>query len=129
MLSQLAFTGWLDLSPNGKLLAFEVSTGSGPKFALVSADSGQTVGMIDPDKRFVSGHVRFTPDNRSIAYPVHADRGYAIWQQALDGSSGKLVTSLQPNYIANFRWSLGGRKLAVARTHAERDATLIRDVQ
>jgi hypothetical protein len=26
-------------------------------------------------------------------------------------------------------WSLGGRKLAVARTHAERDATLIRDVQ
>jgi eukaryotic-like serine/threonine-protein kinase len=129
VLSELAFTGWLDLSPNGKLLAFEVSTASGPKFAVVSADSGQTVGMIDPDKRFVSGHVRFTPDNRSIAYPVHEDRGYAIWQQPLDGSSGKLVTSFQPDYIANFRWSLDGRNLAVASTHAERDVALIRDVQ
>jgi eukaryotic-like serine/threonine-protein kinase len=129
VLSELAPTNWLDLSPNGKSLAFLVSTASGPKFAVVSADSGQTVGMIDPDKRFVSGRVRFTPDNRSIAYPVHEDRGYAVWQQPLDGSSGKLITSPQSDYIANFRWSLDGRRLAVARTHAERDVALIRDVQ
>jgi eukaryotic-like serine/threonine-protein kinase len=129
VLSELTFTGWPGLSPNGKLLTFEVSTPSGPKFAVVSADSGQTVGMIEPDKRFVSGRVRFTPDNRSIAYPVHENGGYAVWQQPLDGSSGKLVTSLQSDYIANFRWSLDGRKLAIARTHGERDVALIRDVQ
>jgi Tol biopolymer transport system component len=128
-LSELAPTGWLDVSPNGKLLAFEVSTANAAKFAIISADSGQTVGMLEPDKRLVSGHVRFTPDNHSIAYPVHEDRGYAIWMQPLDGSSGKFIISPQHDYIANFRWSLDGHRLAVARTHAERDVALIRDLQ
>ena len=129
VLSELAFMAWPDLSPDGKSLAFEVSTASGPKFAVVSAESGRTVGMIDPHKTFVSGHVRFTPDNRSIAYPVYENGGYAIWRQPLQGSSGKLVTSLQPDYIANFRWSLDGRKLAVATTHSVSDVAVIRDVQ
>ena len=128
-LSELAFTGWLDVSPNGKLLAFEVSAAEATKIAIISADSGQTVGMLEPDKRFVSGHVRFTPDNHSIAYPIHQDRGYTIWMQPLDGSSGKFIISPQLDYIANFRWSIDGHRLAVARTHAERDVALIRDLQ
>jgi serine/threonine protein kinase len=128
-LSELGSTGWLDLSPNGKLLAFDISAGDTPKLAIVPTDSGANVVMLELDKRFDSGRFRFTPDNRAIAYPIHDDRGYGIWMQPLDGSAGKFVIDPQSDVIDNFRWSLDGSKLAIVRSHSTSDLALIRDLQ
>jgi Tol biopolymer transport system component/DNA-binding winged helix-turn-helix (wHTH) protein len=119
---------WLDLSRDGKLLVVDVSTTTSHKLAIVSADSGETSRVLEPDKRYW-GQPRFTPDSRSIAYQVREDPGIAIWAQSLDGSSGKFITSPHPDVIGNFHWSLDGHKLAVSRIHRERDVALIRNVQ
>jgi Tol biopolymer transport system component len=119
---------WLDLSPDGKWLAVDVSTENSPKLAIISADSGDTSQILRPIKGY-SGQPRFTPDGHSIAYQVREDRGIAIWAQPLDGSPGKSITSAEPDAIGNFHWSLDGRMLALSRIHLMRDIVLIRNVQ
>lgn len=127
-LSELVPTGWFDLSPDGKLLALDVSEENTSKLAIVSADSGETVRVLGLDK-LASQHLRFTPDNRSIAYPVRADQGWGIWVQPLDGSGGKFLTNPERDPIVNFRWSLDGRNLAIIRHHSDDDVALLRDAQ
>ena len=128
-LSELAPTGWFDVSPDGKLLAFDASIANTSKLVIVSTDSGETVRTLRPDKPFVSQCFRFTPDNRSIAYPVHENQGWAIWLQPVDGSAGRLVAGPERDSIVNFRWSLDGRKLAIIRDHSDDDVALLRDVE
>lgn len=128
-LSELAPTGWFDVSPDGKLLAFDASVANTSKLVIVSTDSGEAVRTLRPDKPFVSECIRFTPDNRSIAYPVRENQGWAIWLQPVDGSAGKFVTNPGRDRIVNFRWSLDGRKLAIIRGHSDDDVALLRDVE
>jgi Tol biopolymer transport system component len=126
-LSSLAPTGWFDLSPDGKLLAVDLSSANISKLGIISTDSGETLRMLQPDKPL--DRFRFTPDNRSIAYPVRVDQGWAIWVRPVDGSAGKFLTNPEQGFIPNFRWSLDGRKLAILRQHPEDDVALLRDVE
>lgn len=119
---------WLDLSRDGKWLAADVSTANSHKLAIISADSGDTNQILEPNKEY-TGQPRFTPDGRSIAYQVREDRGIAIWAQPLDGSPGRLIISAEPDAIGNFHWSLDGHMLAVSRIHRVRDIALIGNVQ
>ena len=128
-LSNLAPTGWFDVSRDGKLLVFDVSVANTSKLAIVSTDSGETVRILRPDKPVVNERFRFAPDNRSIAYPVRGDQGWAIWLQPVDGSAGKFLAKPERGPILNFRWSFDGRKLAIVRYHPNDDVALLRDVE
>lgn len=96
--------------------------------ALVSVDSGQIVKTVVPDKRF-AGEFRFSPDNRSIAYTIRDEHGFAILEQPFDGRPAKFFVEPNPDLIGNFRWSFDGHKFALTRVHAERDVALIRSTQ
>jgi eukaryotic-like serine/threonine-protein kinase len=119
---------WLDLSSDGKLIAFDVSSPGTPKLAIVSADSGETARSLSIDKRF-AGQFRFTPDGHSMAYTMLADHGYGIWQQPFDGSTGKFIIQPSADPITDFHWSFDGKKLALTRIHIEQDVALMRSAE
>jgi Tol biopolymer transport system component len=126
-LGDLSPTGWPGLSPDGKLIVFNVSTADNSQMAVISAESGQTVTMLKPEKGFNGTRVRFAPDSRAIVYPVRNERGVALWAQPLDGFAGKFLNDPAPQSIVNFRWSFDGSKLAIIRHNSEDDVALLRD--
>jgi eukaryotic-like serine/threonine-protein kinase len=123
--SDVTPSGSFDLSPNGKLLAVDVSSENTSELAIISTDSGETVRKFKPEKQ-MAGPFGFTPDNRAIAYSFRQG-GFALWEQPLDGSSGKLLIAPDSGSITNFHWSFDGSKLAVIRDHSTDDVALLRD--
>ena len=119
------------VSPDGKLLAFLVAKlePTGPtRIALVNLDAGPEPPsrMLDPNPR-ISGWVGFTPDGKSLLYPISENGVENLWRQPLDGSSGRQITHFQSDGIVMFEFSPDGKILGVLRSHAESDVVLLHD--
>jgi serine/threonine protein kinase len=124
----------MGLSPDGKLLAFLVaSTGSGDesttqRIALVPLDEG-----AQPHLRFlqanphVSAGPRFSPDGKSLIYPIRTNGVDNLWLQPLDGSTGRAISNFPTEQIQTFHFSPDGKSLAILRQHIESDVVLLRD--
>ena len=128
--SQEIVAGTVDLSPDGKLLAFYTFHLSDPKakLALVSADSGQTLKLLDLERN-PHGALYFSSDGKGLVYPIHDGPAHNLWRQNLDGSPGRQLTHFDSEEIWDFRWSPDGSKLALVRGHTDSDVVLIRDSQ
>jgi hypothetical protein len=50
-----------------------------------------------------------------------------LWQQPLDGSSGRQITNFNSERIYDFHWSFDGKQLALVRGHTDSDVVLIKD--
>jgi len=132
------------ISPDGKVLVFnaEISTPGNQqsaisKLAFVNLDSSAPTNprLVDPDQRIAGGagagvftnFLTFTPDGKSLAYPVR-DKGVDnVWLQPVDGSAGHPLTNFSSENINDFRWSPDGKNLAVARTHNIADVVLLQE--
>ena len=75
------------------------------------------------------GMVRFSRDGKSVLYPVRENNADNLWQQPLDGSPGKQLTSFKAEHIWDYHWSPDGTKLALVRGHTDSDVVLIRSQQ
>ncbi len=122
--------GTVDLSPDGKLLVFYTFHVTDPKakLALVSADSGQTLKLLDLERN-PHGAVYFSSDGKGVVYPIHDGPAHNLWRQNFDGSPGKQITHFDSEEIWDFHWSPDGSKLALVRGHTDSDVVLIRDSQ
>jgi Tol biopolymer transport system component len=120
----------IEVSPDGKLVAFPTLEHSGEhkeKLALVETDTGQTT-VKDLDRlRF--GMVHFSQDGKAVIYPARENGVDNLWQQPLDESPGRALTSFKSEHIWDFHWSRDGTKLALVRGHTDSDVVLIRDAQ
>jgi eukaryotic-like serine/threonine-protein kinase len=119
-----------DISPDGKLAAFETLQHSGAheiKLVLVSTDSGQSR-QVDFE-RPVFGLVRFSHDGKAVVYPVRENGVDNLWLQPLDGSKGRQITNFASERIYDFHWSFDGKQLALVRGHTDSDVVLIRDLR
>jgi serine/threonine protein kinase len=129
--SSLPVTGNLDISPDGKTLAFPTLEHAGdhkPRLALVDAVSGQTVKLVDFE-RPPNGYARFARDGKGIIYSVSEHGIDNLWLQPMDGSKGRQLTNFPSEEIGKtFRWSPDGTKLGVIRGHFDSDVVLIRDM-
>jgi serine/threonine protein kinase len=117
-----------DISPDGKLAAFETlehSGGHAVKLVLVSTDSGQAR-QVDFE-RLVYGLVRFSGDGKAVVYPTRENGVDNLWLQPLDGSNGRQITNFTSERIYDFHWSFDGKQLALVRGHTDSDVVLIRD--
>jgi serine/threonine protein kinase/sugar lactone lactonase YvrE len=122
-------SGPADFSPDGKLLAlsqFDHMGNHRVKLVLIAVDSGQTVQKLEFEK-IPEGPVRFTRDGKAVLYPITAAGVDNLWQQNLDGTSGKQITSFDSEHIQDFHYSVDGGKLAVLRGQSESDVALIQD--
>lgn len=117
-----------DVSPDGKLVAFQTLVHVPEhklKLVVVSTDSGETR-QLDFE-RGLFGLVRFSPDGKSVVYPTRENGVDNLWQQSLDGSKGKQITSFTAEHIYDFHWSFDKKQLAMVRGHTDSDVVLIRD--
>ena len=130
-LSDLTPTGYFDISPDGRTVAFATidhTAGHGEKLILMSADSGAVEKTLE-FQRPRAGLLRFSRDGKSLVYPTRADGVDNLWQQPVDGSPGKLLTSFNSEHIWDFHWSPDGKRMACVRGHNDSDVVLLRDMQ
>ncbi len=124
--------GFFDISPDGATAVFvtiDHAAEHQERILLVSTDTGQTRKMLDLQRPIITNIIRFSPDGKSVIYTVRDHGVDNLWQQPLDGSAGKQITSFTSEHIWDYHWSEDGRQLAVSRGHTDSDVVLIRDQQ
>ena len=120
------------LSGDGKGLAYLVevvdpATQKGTeKVALLDIGSAAPR-LLDAEPRVTRGGVQFTPDGKSVAYPIHENGVDNIWIHPLDGSSGHQITNFTSEQITSFHWSADGKRLGILRNHSESDVVLLQE--
>ena len=118
------------LSPDGKHLLFLFQSGpAGAQIEIVKLDSGANPPRqtLKPDPR-ISGYVRFTPNGKSVAYPVVENGVSNLWIQPLDGSPGRQITNFQSGtFNVHFYWSPDGKMLGILRGNTQSDIVLVRE--
>jgi serine/threonine protein kinase len=125
-------SGFFDVSPDGKTVAFATidhAAGHEEKIVLVAADLGQVEKMLAFQKPRVTSLMRFSRDGKSLVYDVRENGVDNLWQQPLDGSAGKFLTSFKSEHIWDYHWSPDGSKLALVRGHTDSDVVLMREMQ
>ncbi len=130
--TNLRSEGFFDISPDGATAAFvtvDHAAGHKERIMLVSTDTGQTRRMLEFQRPIITNIIHFSRDGKSVIYTVR-DRGVDnLWEQPLDGSAGKQITSFTSERIWDYHWSDDGIKLAVVRGHTDSDVVLIREQQ
>jgi eukaryotic-like serine/threonine-protein kinase len=144
----------ISISPDGKLLAFSIhveptgnETAHQAKIVLLNLDGAPSVPgkgslgdqsganpthkIVSPDQR-ISGPAEFTPDGKSLVYPIRESGVDNLWQQPLDpaaksGSAGRQITNFTSDEINSFHWSADGKQLGVLQQHIVSDVVLLRD--
>ena len=130
--SAVSASGFFDVSPDGHTLAFgtvDHAAGHEEKIALAATDTRATSKMIAFQRQRVTSLIRFSRDGKSVIYTVRENGVDNLWQQPLDGSAGKQLTSFKAEHIWDFHWSPDGSKLAMVRGHTDSDVVLMRDAQ
>jgi Tol biopolymer transport system component len=127
--TDLPVSNWFDISPDGSTVAFasvDHAGGHEAKLALVASDTGKVRKLL----RFERDGwklIRFTHDGKAVVYTVRENGVENLWQQPLDGSPGKQITSFPAERIYDFHWSPDGSKLALVRGHNDSDVVLMRN--
>jgi serine/threonine protein kinase len=121
----------LSLSPDGKLLAFNLTRRETHKkeIALVSLDQkdGESASrFLDADPR-VSAHPEFTPDGIAVVYAILENGVENLWRQPIDGTAGSQITNFQTDVFRSYQYSPDGRTLGMLRHHSDSDVVLLRD--
>jgi Tol biopolymer transport system component len=132
VVSALPVVGRFDVSPNGATAAFPTLQHFGDHeefLAMVNLDSGQTEKLLKFE-RPRQGAVHFSRDGKSVIYPIANGSTQNLWQQNLDGSTGKQLTNFKSEQIGDqFGYSPDGTRLALIRGHIDSDVVLLRDTQ
>lgn len=124
----------IGISPDGKTLAYVVGltnqTGaaSTDKIALLDTATLHSPHMLDANPRISRG-VQFTPDGKSVAYPVKENGVDNLWVQPIDGTPGHQITHFKAEQILSFHWSPDGKKLGILRGHTDSDVVLLQETK
>ena len=130
--SDVPAAGFFDVSPDGRMLAFATIDHAGgheEKIALLATDTGATIKLVEFQRPRVTNLIRFSRDGKSLVYTIRENGVDNLWQQPLDGSPGKPLTSFKAEHIWDFHWSPDGSKLAMVRGHTDSDVVLMRSQQ
>jgi serine/threonine protein kinase/Tol biopolymer transport system component len=130
--SDLSPEGSFDISPDGATAAFTTvnhAAGHVERIALVATANVETPKMLEVQRQRASNLIRFSRDGKSLIYTVRENGVDNLWQQPLDGSAGKALTSFKTEHIWDFHWSPDGSKFAIVRGHTDADVVLVRDMQ
>ena len=116
-LARLGRVGAMDVSPNGRLVAFAVGTPD------VEANTTRSAIWIVPSgggdaRRLTSGQMRdgdpkFSPDGRRLAFLSDREQGSQAWTLDLAGGDPVRATSF-PTGVNGFTWSPDGRWFVIA---------------
>jgi serine/threonine protein kinase/sugar lactone lactonase YvrE len=128
--SDLPISGLFDISPDGNTAVFTTvdhAHGHEEKLTLLDTATGQVRKTMALERQRMAFFIAFSRDGKSVIYPVRDSDADNLWQQALDGSPGKFLTSFKSEHIWDFHWSWDGSKLAMIRGHNDSDVVLMRE--
>ena len=131
-ISDTPTSGFFDVSPDGRTVVFgtiDHAGGHEEKIALVTTDLAATTKMLKFERPRSTTLIHFSRDGKSLIYTVRENGADNLWQQPLDGSAGKYLTSFKAEHIWDFHYSPDGSKLGIVRGHTDSDVVLIRDMQ
>ncbi len=124
--------GIFDISPDGATAVFGIidhASGHEEKIVLLDMSTRQVRKQMKFERQRTGLFIRFSHDGKSVVYPVRENGVDNLWQQSLDGSPGKQLTSFKAEHIWDYHWSPDGSKLAMVRGHTDSDVVLMRDMQ
>ena len=130
--TDMAVSGLFDISPDGSTVVFSTidhANGHEERLVLLDATTGQLRKTMKFERDRIVFFVRFSRNGKSVVYPVRENGVDNLWQQSLDGSPGKQLTSFKAEHIWDYHWSPDGGKLALVRGHNDSDVVLLRDMQ
>ncbi|HVM93119.1 MAG TPA: protein kinase [Terriglobales bacterium] len=122
----------MGVSPDGKTLTYLVELVNqnaqvgAPKIGLLNLETLAAPRMIDPNPAIALGP-QFTPDGKSVAYPVREGGIDNLWVQSVDGSAPHPITKFDSEQILSFEWSPDGKSLGVLRGHTDSDVVLFQE--
>jgi eukaryotic-like serine/threonine-protein kinase len=122
--------GFFDISPDGATSVFvtiDHAAGHRQRIMLVATDTGQTRKALELQRPIMTSIIRFSRDGKSVIYTVRDHGVDNLWEQPIDGSAGRQITSFTSERIWDYHWSEDGSQLAVSRGHTDSDVVLIRD--
>ena len=131
-IAETASSGLFDVSPDGRTVVFgtiDHAGGHEEKIALVTTDAPATTKMVKFERPRSTVLIHFSRDGKSLIYTVRENGADNLWQQPLDGSPGKFLTSFKAEHIWDFHYSPDGSKLGMVRGHTDSDVVLIRDMR
>jgi Tol biopolymer transport system component/DNA-binding winged helix-turn-helix (wHTH) protein len=121
------------ISPDGKLVAYfyldRDIPGSPWRIGVVSFADGTLVTSVDIPRTTISRFVRWTPDNKAVAYIAEEGEASNIWVQPLNGDPPKRLTDFKTDTVAAFDWSPDGKQLLLSRGSITSDVVIISDLK
>jgi len=129
------------ISRDGKWLAVSITLSAGTgvaveqaqKIALVNLDVPDAPAkLIAPDPR-MTGAPQFSPDGKSLLYPIDEHGVTNAWLQPIAGSTlttpapGKQITHFTDEARGGFLYSADGKQLGAFRVVTQADAVLLHD--
>jgi Tol biopolymer transport system component len=128
---------WLDISPDGKLIAyvtFPKTSLEGPSPPSKSEPTHLKVMPIDGGPAIhesawppFASSPRWAPSGQSIEYSLTKNGVSNIWERKLTGGPEKQLTNFKSNSIFDFSWSRDGRQLALTRGSQKSNVILLTD--
>ena len=118
-----------DISPDGSTVAFLTVEHAGDhevKMALVQTETGKVRKLLKFEKDGAQ-LINYAPDGKALVFSARENGVDNLWQQPVDGSPGKKLTSFKSEYIYDFHWSFDGSKLALVQGHSDSDVVLMHE--
>lgn len=125
------FSNFPTWSPDGRFFACTYRTGTDQrqKIAVIPAEGGEPVKLLDLPPTGAPGRMRWTPDGDAIAYIDTRDGVSNVWALPLDGGPPRPLTAFDSERIMFFEWARDGSRLAVARSTEVSDIVLMKSVR
>jgi serine/threonine protein kinase len=130
--SGLSAAGFFGVSADGHTVAFATidhAAGHEEKIALVATDTDAAAKLVAFQRPRATNLIQFSRDGKALIYVVRENGVDNLWQQPLDGSAGKALTSFKAEHIWDYHWSPDGSKVAMVRGHTDSDVVLMRSLQ
>jgi Tol biopolymer transport system component len=122
-------TGWIDVSPNGKMLSypFDQYRPMAWKIAVIPASGGPAIRIFDVPGG--SAQVRWSSAGTALQYLVARNGATNIWEQLLTGGTPKQLTKLTSEQIFDFKWSSDHKTLFFTRGDVTSDVVLLNNLR
>ena len=92
-------------------------------------DGGAKPKIFDAPSPSIFRALRWTPDGKSVAYPVTTGNVSNIWSQPLAGGPPRQLTNFKDQLIFDFAWSRDGKHLALSRGIVNSDVVIISNIR
>jgi serine/threonine protein kinase/Tol biopolymer transport system component len=130
--TDMILSGLFDIAPDGSTAVFATvdhANGHEEKLVLLGTSTKQVRKQTKFERSRMGFFLRFSRDGKSVVYPVRENGVDNLWQQPLDGSPGRYLTSFKAEHIWGYDWSPDGSRLAVTQGHNDSDVVLMSDMQ